>query len=274
MDTQQLTERIAAFPRWHYRFEFEGGVSTPIAKPAEANRHEQRKRYFFEALKQIHGGSLVGKRVLDLGCNAGFWSLQAIEAGADFVLGVDGRRMHVEQADLVFEAKRVERSRYRFEEANIFTHEFAEQFDVVLCLGLMYHISKPVELFEIFEGVGADVVVIDTSVSFAPAAFFEVSRDRNLDDPRNAVDYEIVLVPTRGAVVELAAQFGFKTVCLAHNMTDYTGMHDYQIQRRLAFICAKGVSLDALPREQPPPVTPWWQALLNPARRGWQRATR
>ena len=38
---------------------------------------------------------LKGKRVLDLGCNAGFWSLNAAEAGADFVLGVDGRQIQV-----------------------------------------------------------------------------------------------------------------------------------------------------------------------------------
>jgi hypothetical protein len=48
-------------------------------------------------------------------------------------------------------------------------------------------------------------------------------------------------------------------------------MNDYRIQRRLAFICARSISLEALPIEQPPPVTPWWRVLLNPARRGWQR---
>ena len=37
-------------------------------------------------------------------------------------------------------------------------------------------------------------------------------------------------------------------------------------------IVGPGVSLDALQRETPPPVTPWWKALLNPASRGWQRA--
>ena len=52
----------------------------------------------------------------------------------------------------------------------------------------------------------------------------------------NAVDYEIVLVPNRGALIELAAEFGYKTVPLAHNMSDYTGMSDYRIRRRLAFI--------------------------------------
>jgi SAM-dependent methyltransferase len=274
MDADALRAKIASYPRWHYSFEFDDGVSTPVADPAEVNRHRQRRRYFFDALLRATGGSLSGKRVLDLGCNAGFWSLQAIEAGADFVLGVDGREMHVEQANLVFEAKGVDPARYRFEQANIFEHSFTERFDVVLCLGLMYHISKPVELFELIAGVGAELVVIDTSVSFAPSSVFEVSRDRNMDDPRNAIDYEIVLVPTRGAVIELAAQFGYETVPLAHNMTDYTGMRDYRIRRRLAFMCSNGPSLEALDREKPPPVNPWWIGLLNPARRGWQRVPR
>ena len=34
-------------------------------------------------------GSLKGLRVLGLGCNAGWWSLKAIEAGCDFVAGID-----------------------------------------------------------------------------------------------------------------------------------------------------------------------------------------
>jgi len=271
MDAAELQQRIDAFSRWHYRFEFDGGITTPIDDNVEVNRHEQRKRYFFDALLKVGGGTLEGMRVLDLGCNAGFWSLQAIEAGAEYVCGLDGREMHVEQARLVFEAKGIDPARYSFEQANIFTHEFSERFDVVLCLGLMYHIAKPVELFEIFARVAAELVVIDTSVSFAPSSYFEISRDRNMDDPRNAVDYEIVLVPTRGALIDLAAEFGYKTVPLAHNMTDYTGMSDYRIRRRLAFVCARTRSLDMLEREPAPPLTPWWKVLLNPARRGWQQ---
>src|SRR5207244_13180843 len=51
------------------------------------------------------GGSLQGRRVLDLECNAGLWSLLALQAGAEFVLGTAGRRMFIEQAEFVFEAK-------------------------------------------------------------------------------------------------------------------------------------------------------------------------
>jgi SAM-dependent methyltransferase len=249
MSSSDLQQRIDAFPVWHYKFELDGAF-TPIYRPDYVNRHEQRRRLAFDPLVATVGGSLKGRRVLDLGCNAGYWSLAAIEAGADFVLGVDGRQMHLDQANLVFEAKGIDRERYRFELGNIFEHRFAEQFDVVLCLGLMYHIAKPLELFEVMAGVGASLLLIDTTVTLIPASAFRVAHEDSLENPRNAVDFEVVLVPSRQAVIDLAAQFGYETVPLAQHITDYTGMSDYQSKQRAAFICAKGVSLQALERER------------------------
>jgi tRNA (mo5U34)-methyltransferase len=255
MQAEELQRRIAQFSRWHYRFEFEGGVATPIYREDHVNRHEQRRRYFFDALLAVTGGSLAGMRVLDLGCNAGFWSLAAAEAGADFVLGVDGRGEHVEQAQLVFEAKGVDRTRYRFERANIFEHSFAERFDVVLCLGLMYHVSQPVKLFEIFTSVGASLVVIDTEIHPSNASCFALHHV-SLENPMTAVDYTIVLYPSRQAVLDLAGEFDFTTVPLKPNMSNYEGMAHYRDRRRLAFICSKGPPLDMLHAETRRPVTP------------------
>src|SRR5262245_43303161 len=99
-----LAAEVARFERWHYQFDL-GGVRTPIFDPDHVRRHAERRAYFFEPLVRLCGGSLRGKRVLDLGCNAGWWSLQAIEAGCDHVLGIDGRPAHIEQAELVFRAK-------------------------------------------------------------------------------------------------------------------------------------------------------------------------
>ena len=98
MERRELEERIAELGPWHYRFEFDDGVVTPIATPVNVNRHEQRRRYFFDALLRVMGGSLKGHRVLDLGCNAGFWASQAMAADADFLLGVDGRQGQLDQA--------------------------------------------------------------------------------------------------------------------------------------------------------------------------------
>jgi SAM-dependent methyltransferase len=261
VETEELQDRIAAFPRWHYKFEFDNGVSTPVTSREVINRHEQRRRYFFDALLSVTGGSLRGRRVLDLGCNAGFWSLHAIKAQADFVLGVDGRQMFIDQANLVFETKGIEESRYRFEEGNVFAHDFNERFDVVLCLGLLDQVAKPVEVFELIAQVDAEIVVIDTGLSPASSSFFEVSR---LYDPRNAIEYPMVFLPTRQAVIELAQQFGFNIVPLAHNMTDYAGLTDYERQRRLAFICAKSTPLDALTRAESRSFGPWWLAKADP----------
>lgn len=264
MQANDLEERIAEFPWWNYRFDFDNGVSTPVTAKSTINRTEQRRGYFFDALLEVTGGSLRGRRVLDLGCNSGMWSLSAIDADADFVLGIDGLAMPIEQANLVFETKGVDPARYRFEHADVFERELDEQFDVVLCLDLMDQVSKPVELFEIIAGVGAEIVVIETAVSLTPYSYFEVSR---LQDPMYVGEEQLVLLPTREAVIDLAREFGFKTVPLARSMTDYTGMEDYRRGRRLAFVCSKGAALDALAVERERRSGPWWMEMVG---RGWQ----
>jgi SAM-dependent methyltransferase len=269
VEADGLRDRIAEFPRWHYQFEFEGGVTTPVADRGKVNRHEQRRRYFFDALLRLAGGSLRGRRVLDLGCNAGFWSLTAIEADADFVLGVDAQQMHIDQAKLVFETKGVDPSSYRFEQGNVLECDLGERFDVVLCLGLMEHVAKPVELFELMARVGAEIIVIDTALSRARSSFFEVARLHG-----EIVDYPMALVPTREAVIELAGMFGFEALPLAVNISDYAGMEDYRTGRRLAFMCAKGVSLDDLPRESASAAAPDWMGALRLAGDGLRRLRR
>jgi SAM-dependent methyltransferase len=267
---QELEERIAAFARWHYEFEFDGGIRTPVPWPGQINRHRQRRRYFFDPLLALLGGSLSGHRVLDLGCNAGLWSLSALESGAEFVLGIDANQTYIDQAELVFEAKGVERSRFSFVRGNIFEQQLEEQFDVVLCLGIMEVSAKPVELFELMCAAGARVIVIDTVISLARSSFFEVAK---IQEPRNRVDHELVLLPSMQAVVELAAEFGLQSVPLAYNMTDYAGMDDYREQRRLAFICAgDGVSLAGLARAAPTrPQAVRWLEQVSSARLGGRR---
>lgn len=260
MEREELETRIAEFLQWDYRFEFDDGVTTPLTDSRRVNRQEQRRHYFFDALVRLFGGSLRGQRVLDLGCSAGFWSLLAIEAEADFVLGLDAEHTNIAQAELVFEAKGVDPARYRFEQGNIFECDLSQRFDVVLCLAVMHQISKPVELFELMSEVGAQIIVVETELSRAGSSTFEVSHA-----PKH-VDHRIALLPSRDAVSELAAEFGYKTVPLALNVSDYAGMDDYRRQRRLAFFCSKGRSLDVLDVEKPW-VRPWWLASLDPRRR-------
>jgi SAM-dependent methyltransferase len=251
---EELRARIDSFPRWNYRFEFDDGISTPVGDRARINRNRERRSYFFERLLAVTGGSLQGRRVLDLGCGAGFWALAAVEAGADFVLGVDSKQEYIDQAELVFEAKGIDATRYRFQSGDFFDAKLDREYDTVLCLGVLDRIDRPVELFELISAAGAELIVIDSDVSRARASLFEVShlyRTRDVDGDG------MVLIPSRQAVAELAARHGFETVALALDVADYTGMDDYRRERRCAFICSRGRELSELPAQARARL-PWW----------------
>ena len=244
----ELRDRAESFERWHYRFDLGHGVVTP--GPRSMNRTEQRRRYFFDRLVDLTGG-LQGMRVLDLGCNAGYWSLCAMEAGADFVFGIDGRQMHIDQSNLVFEAKGIDPSRYRFEVGNFLTHPF-DQFDLVLCLGVLYHVASPIELFNVMAATNADLLVIDSAISNLPGNAFNVYTE-DIDVHRNSLEEAVVTYPTRGAVHMLAGLHGYECVTLdPSNITDLQGMKDYGQHRRVAFIASKSRGLGTVPAEVPP----------------------
>ena len=239
MEKSEIQEIIDGFPHWHYEFNLKG-IKTPIFRRDHVNRHRQRKRYFFDKLVHLCGGTLKGKRILDLGCNAGYWSLEAINNGADYVLCIDGRKMLIDQANFVFKVLEIDKKRYNFVFGNLFDIDFKAlgKFDVCLCLGLMYHINKPVLLMEKLSEVNTDLLLIDTSLSKYPKSVFEIRYD-SLNDPRHSVDYELVFLPTKHAIIELTRQFGYHTVILKPHFTDYEGVRDYQTGERRAFLCSK-----------------------------------
>jgi tRNA (mo5U34)-methyltransferase len=239
----ELRSAVESFPSWHYEFDL-NGIKTTTRNQYSVNRHRERARHFFEPTLKLTGG-LAGKRVLDLGCNAGFWSLKAIEAGADFVFGIDGLQMHIDQSNLVFQAKGIDPARYRFEQADVFSDAYDSYgpFDVVLCLDLLDHFSKTMELFEKIAACNTDIVLIDSRVSLLPGAVLELDYE-TAADIRNEVDQKLVLVPTRRAVEQIAGQFGYATVVLPlRSVRDFDGMHDYRDGKRASFICSKETSL-------------------------------
>jgi 2-polyprenyl-3-methyl-5-hydroxy-6-metoxy-1,4-benzoquinol methylase len=246
MENNEIIEKIESFPVWQYQFNLKGHL-TPIRGQEKINRHFQRKKYFFDPLLEIAGGSLAGKRVLDLGCNAGFWSFLAAENECEYVLGIDGRQMHIDQANFVFEANEIENNRYGFIKGNVLEIDFKKYgtFDIVLFLGLLYHINKPVCLMEKITEINSDILIIDTRVSKAKGSFLEILHE-SIDDPRHAVDYQLVFRPTKKAVFDIVRQFGYNAIMLKPQFNDYTGANVYRKGTRKAFLCAKQSDLSIL----------------------------
>jgi 2-polyprenyl-3-methyl-5-hydroxy-6-metoxy-1,4-benzoquinol methylase len=242
---EEIQREIQRWPRWHYQFDLRG-VLTPIHQSEWINRHRQRKRYFFDPLADA--ALFKGKRVLDLGCNAGFWSLNAIAAGADYVVGIDARPSHIEQAQLVFRVHDIPAHKYRFLDDYVFTGDIGAwggPFDIVLCLGLLYHVCKPMELLERISGVNDDLLLIDSTV-FNDERNVIALRHEPLDDPRMSADYQLVFLPSPSAVHDMAVATGYSCHTLKPEFDDWEGCADFQAGDRYTFACAKRSALTGI----------------------------
>lgn len=247
-----LAATVDQFSQWAYPFAFPRGHTVKVP-PRIENRTLQREHYLLHPLLALCGGDLKGLRVLDLACNAGWWSLAAVRAGAAFVYGVDGRAMHIEQANIVFSEFDVDPQRYRFEERNVFDLDDIGEFDIVLCLGLLYHVAKPFELLERISGWNCDLLVVDTAVNRYPGSIIELHHE-DTSDVVNAVDRPLVVSPSKRAVVEMGNELGYRVVTLRPRFTSWLGCGDYRNGTRRAFICAKSTGLSSLDAEAERPI--------------------
>jgi SAM-dependent methyltransferase len=88
--------------------------------------------------------NLTGKRVLDLGCNEGFFCLEAKRRGAAEVIGIERNRKHI---PLARERAAAEGLDIDFREGNML--DLAEgEFDLVLSLSAIYYLDSPAELLK------------------------------------------------------------------------------------------------------------------------------
>jgi tRNA (mo5U34)-methyltransferase len=247
MNDEQIKQEIQSYDNWFYQFDLKGNL-TPVRKKGWVNQHTQRKRYFFDPLVSLFGGSLAGKRILDLGCNAGFWSLLAVENGCDFVQGIDGRQKNIDQANFVFNVKEIDKKKYQFTQGNVFDIDYTHwgNFNIVFLLGLIYHLGKPMELLERISKINPDILVIDTRLSRIPASCIEFRREEVKNKSLSSVDPGLVTFPTKQAVTDMAGEFGYKVAVLKPLFTDYRGANEYRFGSRRAFLCAKKTDLSIL----------------------------
>ncbi|WP_245518613.1 methyltransferase domain-containing protein, partial [Mesorhizobium sp. M1C.F.Ca.ET.188.01.1.1] len=76
---------------------------------------------------------LSGKSVLDIGCNAGFYSIEMKKRGADRVLGIDFDQAYLAQARFAAEIADCD---IEFRELSVYdVASLGERFDIVLFMG-------------------------------------------------------------------------------------------------------------------------------------------
>lgn len=203
MSTQNLTAQVKAL-RWFHSIDLGNGVVTPGDKSIETIQKEQR--IFFEPI------ALKGATLLDIGAWNGAFSFEATRRGA-----------HVLATDHYVWTHKVWRGREGFDIANDvlglnvktkiidvpdITVESVGRHDVVLFLGVLYHLPSPLTLLQSVADVAGECLVVETHADLlhikTPALAYYPGTTLN-GDPTNFFG------PNLAFVVEALRERGYST---------------------------------------------------------------
>jgi tRNA (mo5U34)-methyltransferase len=137
-ETDEVRSQIEALGPWFHNLHLPGGVQTQPDHFIGGDFPSFKWREIEGALP----ADLSGWRVLDVGCNAGFYSFELARRGAD-VLGIDVEPLYLEQARWARARLGLE-SRVDFRQMEVY--EIArsrERFDLVWFMGVFYHLRYP-----------------------------------------------------------------------------------------------------------------------------------
>lgn len=130
-DAHKAQEAIAAQDKWHHRIEVAPGVWTPGLQDTQT------------VLSQIGmPDDLTGMRVLDIGARDGFFTFESERRGAREVIALDNEPPHRTGFSI---AARLLGSKATYVTENVYSLNPEEygSFDVVLFLGVIYHLRHP-----------------------------------------------------------------------------------------------------------------------------------
>ena len=137
---EQLRDRLTQWEPWSIRVDFSNGVSTKDFKrrsPFDADPLNK----FGVVEAAIPFAELSGGRMLDIGCNAGYNSINAAVKYGTRCTGIDIVPRHIEISRFFSKLAGVNAE---FLIASAETFSRPKEFDVVLHFGTLYHLPNPV----------------------------------------------------------------------------------------------------------------------------------
>jgi tRNA (mo5U34)-methyltransferase len=153
--TAEIRRRIDALGPWFHNMDLAGIETAP--NHFLGNYPWIKWRKFADAIP----ADLSGKSVLDIGCNAGFYSIAMKKRGAARVLGIDFDEAYLAQARFAAEIADCE---IEFRELSVYdVGALGETFDIVLFMGVLYHLRHPLLALDLIrQHVASDLMVFQS----------------------------------------------------------------------------------------------------------------
>jgi tRNA (mo5U34)-methyltransferase len=131
----EIEKEVSALGPWFHNLDLNGVRTAPDHFLGDYPAFKWRN--FQHAIP----ADLTGKTVLDIGCNGGFYSIEMKRRGASRVLGIDHDSDYLRQAAFAAGVLGLD---IQFEQMSVYeVARLAERFDVVLFMGVLYHLRHP-----------------------------------------------------------------------------------------------------------------------------------
>lgn len=152
---RDLARRIEELGPWFHNIEIAGIETAPDHMLGD---HPRTKWSHFS---HILPRDLEGRSVLDIGCNAGFFSVEMKRRGAGRIVAIDSDPRYLAQAELVFDAHDLD---VDLRQLSIYeVGSLDERFDLVLFMGVFYHLRHPLLALDlIHEHVADDLLLFQS----------------------------------------------------------------------------------------------------------------
>jgi tRNA (mo5U34)-methyltransferase len=153
----QIERRVRELAPWFHNMDL-GGVRT--APDHFLHDYPANK---FSSFAHAIPADLKGASVLDIGCNAGFYSIEMKRRGAGRVLGVDSDDRYLAQARFAAEVTGYHDD-IEFRKLSVYDlGAIGERFDVVIFMGVLYHLRHPLLALDlIHEHVAKDMLIFQS----------------------------------------------------------------------------------------------------------------
>jgi tRNA (mo5U34)-methyltransferase len=154
-EQETIQRRVVELGPWFHNLRLRGIQTAP--QHFLGDYPEIKYRNFRDALPT----DMSGMTVLDIGCNAGFYSLEMKRRGAARVLGIDTDEHYLRQARFAAEVSGMDVAFQRMPVWDIAA--LGERFDLVIFMGVLYHLRHPLLALDlIHEHVAKDLLLFQS----------------------------------------------------------------------------------------------------------------
>ena len=156
LSTHEIERHVRELGQWFHNIDLRGVQTAP--NHFLGDYPNIKWRLFRHAVPE----RLDGKTVLDVGCNAGFYSIEMKKRGAARVVAIDSDDVYLEQGR--FAARISGYPDIEFRNLSVYdVAQLGESFDLVLFMGVLYHLRHPLLALDILhEHVVDDVLIFQS----------------------------------------------------------------------------------------------------------------